>query len=93
MIRRFAALSLIAAALALGGCRAIIGSCHDPQPYEQAQTAEPLEIPPGLKAPDTRNALAIPELKTPAPPPRKPGDACLDMPPKYAVETPAVPEA
>ena len=88
MISRFAAFSLVAAALALQGCRSIMGSCHDPQPYQQAESAKPLEIPSGLEAPDTRNALAIPELKEPAPPARKQGDSCLDEPPKYVAPKP-----
>lgn len=67
----------------------LVGSCHDPAPYSRAQSAEPLRIPPGLDAPDTRNALKIPELNEPQPPPRGTGDSCLDAPPKYAVSKPA----
>jgi uncharacterized lipoprotein len=77
-----------AAALALMGCRSITGSCHDPAPYTRAESAAPLEIPPGLDSPDTRNALKIPELKEPAPPRRKEGDPCLEAPPKYQATPP-----
>jgi len=84
---------LVTAALALSACRALTGSCHDPAPYEKAESAPPLKIPPGLEAPDTRNALRIPELKDPSPPPRKEGDACLDAPPKYSVPRAPRPEA
>jgi uncharacterized lipoprotein len=93
MTSRFAALSIIAVLLTLQGCRAIVGSCHDPQTYQQAQTARPLQIPAGLEGPETRNALVIPELKEPAPPPRKEGDACLDEPPSYRTAKPTPPEA
>ncbi len=92
MTSRFAALCLFAVVLALQGCRAITGSCHDPQVYQQAQSARPLEIPPGLEAPDTRNALVIPELNEPAPPARKEGDDCLDEPPSYRPVKPQPPE-
>jgi uncharacterized lipoprotein len=93
MTSRFAVLSLIAATLALQGCRALVGSCHDPQQYQQAEVAKPLQIPPGLEAPDTRNALVIPALKDPAPPARKEGDTCLDAPPAYRTVKPQAPEA
>jgi uncharacterized lipoprotein len=90
---RFAVLSLIAVTFALQGCRAMTGSCHDPQVYQQAQSAKPLQIPAGLESPDTRNALAIPDLKEPAPPARKEGDACLDQPPSYRTAKPTPPDA
>jgi uncharacterized lipoprotein len=93
MTTRFAALSLVAILFALSGCRSIVGSCHDPQAYQEAQSAKPLQIPAGLEAPDTRNALVIPELKEPAPPPRKEGDECLDRPPSYRTAKPKPPEA
>jgi hypothetical protein len=41
-------------------------------------------VPPGLDAPDTRNALPIPPLSEPERP-RKAEDPCLDAPPKYSV--------
>jgi hypothetical protein len=85
MPTRYTALLLALSALALPGCRSLGSSCHDPQLYATAQTTRPLGIPPGLDAPDTRNALQIPELKEPAPPPRKPGQPCLDAPPQYEV--------
>jgi len=78
---------LAVAVILLAGCRSLGSSCHDPKPYAQAQDLPPLRIPPGLDAPDTRNALRIPKLDTPAPPPRKEGDPCLDEPPPFS--TPA----
>jgi uncharacterized lipoprotein len=79
--------------LSLQGCRALTGSCHDPAPYMRAESVPPLQFPPGLEAPDTRNALRIPELKEPAPPPRKEGDPCLDSPPPFSPPRPAQPQA
>jgi uncharacterized lipoprotein len=86
---KFARVLLVAAALlALSGCH-IFGSglrsksCHKPQPYMNAKSVAPLQIPPGLDAPDTTNALHIPRLAEPAPPPRKGSDPCLDEPPPF----------
>lgn len=91
--RPTAAILLAIVALTLQGCRAITGSCHDPAPYTRAESAAPLEIPPGLDAPNIRNALKIPELNAPAPPPRKHGDPCLDAPPQYVTPRAPTPEA
>ncbi len=48
----------------------------------------PLKIPPGLEAPDTTNALHLPQLNEPAPPPRTGQQPCLDEPPPYKVAKP-----
>ena len=45
----------------------------------------------GLQAPDTRNALRIPDLSTPTPPARTKEQGCLDQPPPYTVAKPAEP--
>ncbi len=72
--------------LALAGCRLLgANSCHAPQPYMSAKTVAPLKIPPGLDSPDTSNALRIPALNEPAPPPRKGKEPCLDEPPPFKV--------
>jgi len=42
-----------------------------------------------LQAPDTSQALRVPDLNEPAPPPRKKGDPCLDAPPPYSIPKPA----
>ena len=73
----------------LTGCGALRGgSCHEPGAYASAESVPPLKVPPGLHAPDTKNALRVPELNTPEPPPRKAGDPCLDEPPQYSTATP-----
>jgi len=84
--------------LALAGCHVFrhmsSGGCHESQGYMQAQTLAPLRIPAGLDAPDTANALRLPELKEPAPPPRSPKEPCLDVPPSFKVpQAPRVPQA
>jgi uncharacterized lipoprotein len=85
--------------LSLAGCHPFsalssrANTCHNKQPYMAATSVPPLKIPPGLDVPDTTNALHIPDLKEPAPPPRKGKDPCLDEPPPYKVAKPATPQA
>src|SRR5215469_9263620 len=64
-------------------------ACHSPQSYQKAQTVPPLKVPAGLDAPDTTNALRLPTLNEPAPPPRSGKQPCLDEPPPYKVTQPA----
>ena len=83
-------------ALCLGAChvmRAISNrQCHETQPYMKATSVPPLVVPSGLDAPDTTNALRLPALKEPAPPPRPASSPCLDEPPSFKVQQP-VPRA
>ena len=79
----------LALLLVMGGCRSWSAkSCHGPQPYQQAKTVPPLAIPSGLTAPDTTNALRLPQLHEPAPPPRTGSQPCLDEPPSFKVSHP-----
>jgi uncharacterized lipoprotein len=66
--------------------------CKEPEGYAQAAEAKALTVPAGLESPDTRNALRIPDLTTPPPPPRTKGQGCLDEPPSYTVAKPKPPE-
>ena len=87
---------VLALALTLPGCkvfRSASASCHKKQAYMAASSVPQLKIPPGLDAPDTTNALRIPDLKEPAPPPRKGKQPCLDEPPQYKVVKPVTPQA
>jgi uncharacterized lipoprotein len=77
----------VAVVLIAAGCRSGGNVCEKPGIYTQAQSTAPLRIPVGLQTPDTRQALRIPELNTPEPPPRRKGEACLDEPPKYTNPT------
>jgi uncharacterized lipoprotein len=83
-------------AATLSGCGMFRGSasdCRDASVYAGAESVEPLKIPAGLQAPDTRNALKVPELNVPEAP-RAEGSKCLDAPPPYAAPPkPAEPEA
>ena len=82
---------LLLAALLLmqSGCRLVRAvdkrECHEVQPYSRATSVAPLRIPAGLDAPDTTNALKLPALNEPAPPPRRGKDPCLDEPPPFKV--------
>jgi uncharacterized lipoprotein len=51
--------------------------------YAGAEEVPPLQAPPGLDKPDTRNALKIPPLNTPERP-RGKDEPCLDAPPPFA---------
>ena len=64
-------------------------ACHGKQAYQQAKSVPPLKIPSGMDAPDTANALHMPVLNEPAPPPRKGREPCLDEPPPFKVKQPA----
>lgn len=81
---------------ALSGCGMFRGSssdCRDASVYSGAKSVEPLKIPAGLEAADTRNALKVPDLNVPEAP-RAPGAKCLDAPPPYAAPPkPVEPEA
>jgi hypothetical protein len=67
--------------------------CKEPVGYADAKEGKMLVIPVGLEAPDTRNALRIPDLTTPEPPPRTKGEGCLDEPPNYVIPKPKQPES
>lgn len=56
--------------------------CREPAVGGAAQNMPPLKVPPGLDAPDTRNAIKVPPLDEPERP-RAPGDPCLSMPPSF----------
>jgi uncharacterized lipoprotein len=81
------AVVFLTAALAtsvLAGCKSGKVSCRQTnKDYVGAKEMPPLKAPPGLEAPDTRNALKVPELSTPE---RVRGrdEACLDMPPPFS---------
>jgi hypothetical protein len=70
----------------VSGCHALRGkSCHGTQSYMKAKSVPPLAVPPGLDAPDTTNALRLPNLTEPPPPPRHGDQPCLDEPPSFKV--------
>jgi uncharacterized lipoprotein len=86
--------AILAAGL-LSGCgffRASSQNCRDDAVYIGAREEAPLRIPPGLEAPDTRNALKVPDLNVPEAP-RVADAKCLDAPPPYSTPKPVEPEA
>ncbi len=60
--------------------------CDKAQPYQAAQQSPTLRVPAGADTPDTRNALVIPEIRTPELP-IEPG-RCLEHPPSYGGSKP-----
>jgi uncharacterized lipoprotein len=99
MSYRVAQIGFLVALTGLAGCHPLQrlrdagGSCHDVKPYMKAGSVASLKIPPGLDTPDSTNALHIPVLNTPAMPPRKKTDPCLDEPPPFKIPKPAPPQA
>ena len=81
----------VLAVTALAGCKTKLESCHQSdKDYAGARELPPLKAPPGLDAPDTRNALKIPPLETPERI-RGKNEPCLDIPPPFT--TPKGPDA
>ncbi|HKD54807.1 MAG TPA: hypothetical protein VKB72_11395 [Steroidobacteraceae bacterium] len=79
-------LCLVALLATLSGCHALRSkSCNGKQPYMQAKSVPPLVVPSGLDTPDTTNALRLPALNEPPPPPRHGDQPCLDEPPSFKV--------
>jgi len=69
--------------LLLSGCKSHGPTCNQSnKDYVGAPELPPLKAPPGLEAPDTRNALRVPPLDTPERP-RTKNEACLDAPPPF----------
>jgi len=96
MMKSGTALLCLGAALTLlSGCGAIrsVTSCPHDEPYTKSASVAPLRTPAGLDAPDTSQALKLPALNEPAPPPRGRKDPCLDQPPSYKVAKPPAPQA
>ncbi len=60
--------------------------CTKVQPYQAAQQVPALAVPAGADAPNTRNALVIPEIRAPKIP-DEPG-RCLEHPPSYGSARP-----
>jgi len=72
--------------LALSGCSLFSPTydrCDKTPAYAGAGELPPLQVPPGVAAPDTRNALDIPQVTAPAPVLK---GTCIDAPPRYKVD-------
>ena len=75
---------LLVACGALGGCHHGLRAapCTAGEPYTRAQSAPPVRTAEGLAAPNTHNALKIPETTAPVRQ-RSSADGCLDQPPSF----------
>ncbi|HEU4593384.1 MAG TPA: hypothetical protein VFS13_20970 [Steroidobacteraceae bacterium] len=99
---RIATLVLVStfAVMASGCFKSKMTSCNQSnKDYAGAQEVPPLQAPPGLDAPNTRNALKVPPLNTPERV-RGKDEPCLDIPPPFSTPkadarpaTPAAPAA
>jgi len=58
------------------------GGCREPAVPTDSANLPPLRAAPGLDAPDTRNAIRVPELTEPERP-RSGTESCLSRPPSY----------
>jgi uncharacterized lipoprotein len=69
----------------LSGCfKSKLVSCNQSnKDYAGAREMPPLQAPPGLDAPNTRNALKVPPLNTPERV-RGKDEPCLDIPPPFS---------
>ena len=65
--------------------------CTENRTYEGERSVAPLKVPSGMDAPETTNALRLPQLNEPAPPARARSAPCLDEPPSFKVQKPATP--
>jgi uncharacterized lipoprotein len=82
-------LIVVSGLLPLAGCGLLpdaYSGCDKIQPYQAAQQMPRLEVPAGADLPETRNALKIPEIRTPQVP-AEPGK-CLEHPPSYGSARP-----
>lgn len=89
------ALILVLASSSLAGCGLFHPhkDCDKPQAYESSRSIDKLRAPAGLDAPDTKDALVIPQVNAPEAP-RHAAGGCLDEPPQYRNEAaPAAPVA
>ena len=95
-VMRIAGILLLSvlATTSLTGCfKSRLTSCsQDNKDYAGAQEMPPLQAPPGLEAPNTRNALKVPPLNTPERV-RGKDEPCLDIPPPFSTSTPVTPKA
>ena len=68
----------------------LVGCSQTNKDYAGAPEVPPLQAPPGLETPNTRNALKVPALNTPERT-RGPNEPCLDAPPPYSASKPITP--
>lgn len=81
--RPLATAAMLLATVTVSGCQSwtlFQGKCAKPEDFAGVVNNEPLKIPAGRDAPDTRAALTIPNIQGPEAP--RPADSpCIDAPP------------
>ncbi len=93
MKRLLMLVTIVCAALSAGcGLTRPDNDCEKPQAYESSQSIARLKVPTGFDAPDTRDALVVPEVTTPEAP-RSQSGGCLDEPPRYRTDLAGQPDA
>lgn len=90
-LKMITGLVCLALLLSVSGChtlRSKLGerTCTETRTYANERSVPALKIPSGVDAPETTNALRLPELNEPAPPPRPRSARCLDEPPSFKVQ-------
>jgi uncharacterized lipoprotein len=79
-------------ATASGCFKSKMTSCNQSnKDYAGAEELPPLQAPPGLDAPNTRNALKVPPLNTPERI-RGKDEPCLDIPPPFSTQKVGTPK-
>lgn len=92
MKRSMALVTILCAGLGSGcGLMRPDSECEKPQDYESSQSIARLHVPAGFDAPDTRDALVVPDVATPEAPRSRSG-GCLDEPPRYRSDLAAQPD-
>jgi uncharacterized lipoprotein len=81
----------LALLLSVSGCHMLRSkidarACNETQTYASERSVPPLKVPSGVDSPDAVNALRLPQLNEPAPPPRPRSARCLDEPPSFKVQ-------
>ena len=84
----------VLATTTLSGCfKSRLTSCNQTdKDYAGAQEMPPLQAPPGLDPPNTRNALKVPPLNTPERV-RGKDEPCLDIPPPFSTPKAVAPKS
>jgi uncharacterized lipoprotein len=86
-MKRTRLLLLLPVSLLAGACNMLpdaYSGCDKVKPYQSAQEIPPVRAPDGAVAPDTSNAMRIPDVSAPQVPARE--GSCLDHPPSYGTK-------
>lgn len=90
-LKTITGLLCLALLLSVSGCHMLRSkldqrACNETRTYANERSVPLLKVPSGVDTPDTANALRLPQLNEPAPPPRARSARCLDEPPSFKVQ-------